>query len=443
MKQKALIFFLLSLCAFAGNLLNIPLLFGSVHIVLGGIFAFIALELLGFVPAFAVALIASVQLFLLWGHPWGAVVALLEFLFVALLYRKRNFELITADWLFWLLVGIPVYMAGLKYLLGVQEYVLHLPFKGAVNGLLNTSLASLALLLFYMFIKREKRLSFRRLVLVSTLVLSTIPLFAKTLYDTFHEEEIIVKDVKEDIHRISYYAKIQLAYWLRVHLNAVETLANALEALGKDNVQELQRQTEAVHKTFRDFHACYIADENATALTFYPKVNPKGRYMIGVNFNYRPYYREAKKTLKPVFTKVFIAKFALRPVVGIAVPAVKDGKFIGYAYCGLNLEHAKELLGNLSAESGIYLTLVDREGTIIVSSSPEQKTFTQVELSKFKVLKGGLAVHIREGSNRIPLKRWEHAHFFYSDLIREGVSWMLVAESEVSPYRIELLSILG
>ena len=443
MKKEVSLFLLLTVLAVLGNLASVPLLFGTVHIVFGGIFVFVALELLGFVPAFSISILLAVHLFLLWGHPWGGIAFVLEFLVVSLLYKRRGFELITADWLFWLFVGIPVYMVGLKSLLNAEEYMLYLPFKSAVNGLLSTSLASLILLLIYIFLKKQEKVSFKRLVLVSTLALSTIPLFAKTLYDAFHEEEIIAGDVKEDIRMTTYNAEVQLIYWLRVHLNAVDTLATALERLGKGNVEELQRQTEAVNKTFEDFHACYIADENATAITFYPKINPAGRYMIGTNFNYRPYYKKVKETLKPVFTEVFVAKFALRPVVGIAVPAVRNGKFIGYAYCGLNLEYADKLLHRLSSDSNVYLTLVDRNGKIIISSYPAYINFEPFKFREFRVLKEGLVVHIIEKEEGLPLKRWKHAHFFHSDVVGKDVSWKLIAESELAPYRSELLSVLG
>ncbi len=443
MWRRALVFIILLLLAIGGNLLNVPLLFGSVHVIFGGIFAFVALELLGFVPALVIATALSAHLFFLWGHPWGSVLFLGEFLVVALLYRKKGLELIVADWIFWFLIGIPAYVIGLKYILEVNSYALYLPFKGAVNGLLNVSLASLILLLIYLFLFKDRKISFRRMVMVSMMVLSTLPLFAKTLYDISHEEEIILNDVKEDLQRVSKYAELQLIYWLKVHLSAVETLADALESWGKENVEELQRQTEAVRKAFRDFHACYIADEGATTLTFYPQVNPAGRYMVGINFNYRPYYKKVKKTLKPVFTEVFIAKFALQPVVGIAVPAIKNGKFIGFAYCGLNLKHARKLLRNLSTGSGIYMTLVDKNGKVIASSSHEYEAFKEFKLRRFHVLEEGVVIHLLEEEKGVPLKRWRHAHFFYSDVIGKNVNWKLITEAEVSPYREELLAVLG
>ena len=163
--------------------------------------------------------------------------------------------------------------------------------------------------------------------------------------------------------------------------------------------------------------------------------------MIGTDFSFRPYYKALKETLKPVFTDVFVAKFALRPVVGVAVPAVKEGEFIGYAYCGLNLDFVERFVRDFSKREGVFLTLVDRNEKVIVSTLPGREPFEPFsEGRKIELKHLGLTL-IKGEELTFPLfdfQEFERAFFMEREKLREDIGWDLVTEIRVSTY-LELL----
>jgi diguanylate cyclase (GGDEF)-like protein len=430
-KGKFLLFLLFLALGVAGNFVKLTLFFDGLSIMFGGLFLYIALDIIGFYLALPVALVLCLQVQFITGNLWGSFAYLLEFLAVAGM-RRYGLNMITADWAYWVVAGIPFVFLTMTGFEGLDRLgSLTTALKFAVNGLMNVTGASLAVLLYRVLLRRESEITFRQAVLVSLVVVAVTPLFLKAVYDSKIEERRMLETVKSDMETITRNVKNQLLYWLDIHYGAVRELANRLVIWGPQSREQLQKDTEAIRRSFNEFHACYIADKDATAITFYPVVNPAGRYMIGTNFNYRPYYKEMKRTYRHVFTRVFIAKFALRPVVGIAVPAIKDGEFIGYAYCGLNLDHAKKLIEEFSLKRGVFITLVDGEGKVITSSFEDLSPLQTFDPGKLKPLKGGLVVSYRDSGD---------LYFFRREKLREDIPWSVVTQISVRPYRDALFA---
>jgi hypothetical protein len=362
------------------------------------------------------------------------VVFVLELLTVYALMR-RGFNMIVSDWLFWLVIGVPLSFISLTRLEGIEQMTsLTLALKMAVNGLINVTLASLFVLIYKGLIQKRERVPFRQVVFVSLVIVATVPLFVKAVYDSKQEQKRMLSSVRQDMETITRTVKHQILYWLDIHFGAVKELANRLVIWGPENVERLQRDTEAIRRSFQEFHACYIADSEATAITFYPEVNPAGKYMIGTNFSYRPYYKKMKKTYRHVFTKVFIAKFALRPVVGISVPAIKGGEFIGYAYCGLNIDHAKKIIEEFSLKEGVFITLLDYNRKVITSSREDLQPLGIFTPGELKRLDGGLVLSVNS-QDKYKFSEFEDANFYREEKLREDIPWTIVTEISVKPYK--------
>lgn len=429
-RGRVLVFLVLTLAGISFNLVGLPLFFDSLNMLFGGIFLFVTLEILGFYFALPMALILCVQVQMVTGNPWGAFAHLMEFLVVTGL-RRYNVGMITSDWIYWVIAGIPLIFLSMKTIEGADSTLaLVTALKFAVNGLMNVTLAVLIVLVYRILLRKETEITFRQVVFVSLVVVAVIPLFLKAVYDSKREERRMIEAVKTDMETITRNVKNQLLYWLDIHYGAVRELANRLVVWGPENREQLQRDTEAIRRSFREFHACYIADKDATAITFYPVVNPAGKYMIGVNFSYRPYYKKMKQTYRHVFTEVFVAKFALRPVVGIAVPAIKGGEFIGYAYCGLNLDHARKLIEEFSLKRGVFITLVDEKEKVITSSFEGLKPLQNFDPGRLKPIKGNLILSSKEGD----------LYFFQREKLRSDIPWSVVTQISLKPYRDALFA---
>ena len=428
-KGRILLLLALSVLGFLGNFVSFDLFFDQLSVVFGSVFLFVALELLGPLLSLPLATGLSLQVYFLFLNPWVSFAYFLEFLTVSLL-RRLGANLITSDWVYWVFLGSPLVFFSMTELEGEEKITaLTVALKFGVNGILNVTLASLLVLLYRILLRREE-ITFRNALFVSLVIVGVTPLFIKAAYDSKQEERRMIESVRADMETIMRNVKNQILYWLDIHYSAVRELANRLLVWGPKNREQLQRDTEAIRRSFNEFHACYIADKEATAITFYPVVNPAGRYMIGTNFSYRPYYQKIKSTYRHVFTEVFIAKFALRPVVGIAVPAVKEGEFIGYAYCGLNLDHAKKLIEEFSLKRGVYITLVDSNGKVITSSFDDLKPLETFSPGKLTPIKGGLVLS----------SKGRETYFFKEEKLRSDVPWSLVTQISVRPYREALFS---
>jgi PAS domain S-box-containing protein len=141
---------LLALCSLAlfGNWLNVPLLFG-VDLIFGSAAVMLAVVYLGIWAAGLVALVGSLYTLVLWGQPVAIPGFVLEGLLVAWMYHRRHLKnLVIADFLYWVVIGIPVVFIVYWAIAGMPGSVVTLiALKQAVNGLFNALLAGLVILL--------------------------------------------------------------------------------------------------------------------------------------------------------------------------------------------------------------------------------------------------------------------------------------------------------
>ncbi len=423
----------------ANAYIHVHLFLESVELFFGMLVAYFALSILDFPYALVIAVAVTASTVLM-EDPVNAFVMLLEFLSISYLYRVGKINIITSAYLLWIFAGIPLLTLGMLALGFDPLTSLTTSMKHAVNGLINATVGA-SLGTAYKLIVRKEVLQFREILFNSLLFIAVLPISLKLIHDVEEDEKAVIEQVKEDLKVSAEVVKESINYWLDLHLNAVKELARALEIWGTENREILQLETEAIRRAFTDLHACYIGDKDGRALTFYPAVNPEGKYMIGTNFSFRPYYKAVRESLKPVFTDVFMAKFALKPVVGVAVPAIREGEFIGYAYCGINLDFIENFIRDFSKREGVFLTLVDRKGRVIVSTLPNRKPFEPFEEKEIKNLKNIELTLIKREEVRFSLfdfQEFERAFFMRRERLRDDAGWDLVTEIRVATY-LELL----
>lgn len=133
---------ILCIVGMLGNYVSIPLFFG-VDFVFGSIAAFVAIAMLGTVPGILVAAAAGAYTIVLWGHPYAAIIFVLEICFVALVRQRIN-QLTLAVAFYWLLIGMPLVLAFYWGVLDLPHPLsTMIALKQAVNGILNCAAAML------------------------------------------------------------------------------------------------------------------------------------------------------------------------------------------------------------------------------------------------------------------------------------------------------------
>ena len=418
------------------NSFSLPLFLDSLHLYFGFFVFFLIFELLGPLWALAGGVLLLVQIYYLTQNPYVVAIRTLEFLVVPLIARKLRTDFIVSDWIFWTFGGSVLYLLAVVQLAKLEAFLgTAVVLKDAVNGIINASIATLLIIVIRSLRKGGEPVKLREVLFIALVGVSLIPFLFKSVMEVKEEEGNMILEARRDLRVIPETVKDAITYWLEIHLNAVSELAGRLVMWGPENRELLQRETQIINRAFKDFHACYIADENATAITFYPEVNPQGRYMIGTNFFYRPYYLKLKETLKPVFTDVFVAKFALIPVVGIAVPAVKDGEFIGYAYCGLRLSHIEKIVREFSFREHVFVSVLDSKGRVIASTLEGVKPFDKIKIGKTVTVHGDLTLALKEDM-RSPFmaSKFLGAYFVKEISLKEEVGWSILTHISMKRY---------
>lgn len=143
---------LLAGLAVALNALPLPLFFG-IHLLLGSVPAMLALLLWRTWAATAIALLAALQTWSLWGHPWAILIFTAELVWLTLALRRgpadgSKGEIILWDLSFWLLLGTPLVLLFYAGVLQIDAAnVLVVAVKQTLNGVLASTLAFLLFLL--------------------------------------------------------------------------------------------------------------------------------------------------------------------------------------------------------------------------------------------------------------------------------------------------------
>lgn len=204
---KAIATLVLTLLAFAGNMLNLPLFFG-VHFIFGSVAVMLAVKLLGLWPALWVALAGGAYTWVLWGHPYAMLTFTLEAIVVSLLYRRGVQNLVLADLFFWLLAGptlVPLFYAGV---LGMDtSSASMIALKQSLNGLFNALIAGILIKVIVWRFQNgsvtwlPSRISLKELLfhalLTLTLVAGATPVIIDSYTDKVEQEQRLSGQLKQ------------------------------------------------------------------------------------------------------------------------------------------------------------------------------------------------------------------------------------------------------
>lgn len=135
-----------ALLAWTGNWLNMPLFYG-VDFIFGSIAVMLAAAVLGPVATTGIAATGGLYTLALWNQPYALITFTAEALTVALLYRRGLRNLILADLVFWIFLGLPLILLFYHGIIGMEwQSTLLVALKQPLNGLFNALIAGIILL---------------------------------------------------------------------------------------------------------------------------------------------------------------------------------------------------------------------------------------------------------------------------------------------------------
>ncbi|MBF0381519.1 MAG: hypothetical protein HQL69_10905 [Magnetococcales bacterium] len=157
--QRIALFLILSLLAVAGNYLNITLFFG-VNFIFGSIAALVAVRILGVTGGTIIAAIGGGFTYILWGHPYAAIIFTIEALVTGILVKRLPTQLqhlALANLIYWVIIGAPLVLLFYGNVMGMAlTQAGFIAIKQPVNGVLNALLSgSLIIAMDYFFRKQR------------------------------------------------------------------------------------------------------------------------------------------------------------------------------------------------------------------------------------------------------------------------------------------------
>lgn len=172
---------LIALVACLATIVNLnpyPLYLG-VSLIFGMSIALMTLFFAGSWWGAVVAIPASLATVYLWGQPYSCLIFLLEALILTLLINGRHGRpllqkghIIIVDFLFWLVIGSPLYYLTHRYLIGIDHKdALTIAEKALLNGVINVLLAYIVYSMCTLI--RNRRTKERETITIQALSLST------------------------------------------------------------------------------------------------------------------------------------------------------------------------------------------------------------------------------------------------------------------------------
>jgi len=442
-RQRLVLLLFLAAAGIAGNIFRLPIFF-NIEFLLGSVFSLYALQVLGLGRGVLVAALASSVTYFIWNHPYAIVIMTLEVLVVGILSRKGKIELVLADGIFWLVLGMP-----LVYLF--YGLVMDLPpgnvsitmLKQTLNGVAN---ALLARLLFLATRPRvQRRLPTLREYVFNLLVLFTLaPALTLLILQSRTDFNETDNSVREAMRFSARRVSTNLDRWLNHRAIEVERLARIAASRP---LEEVQRDIEDAVEVGRDFLRIGFVDQDGRSAAFSPLVDELGQSNLGRSFAGRPYIPMLKDHLQPMFSEVVMGRVGIpAPIVTALAPVVVNGKYAGYVAGVLRLDGLEELVA-LNALSQTLkeprFSLVDRNGKVIVTNRPDVKLMSTLSREAGELVDRGNGV-----SQWIPLsrrniaisERWKSSIYITENEIGPMSEWKLVLEQEVAPYQAAIFT---
>ncbi|MEW6221018.1 MAG: PAS domain S-box protein [Thermodesulfobacteriota bacterium] len=432
---------LLAAAGLAGNALGCELFFG-IELVWGSAFTMLAVQALGPGWGAAAGLVASSITWPNWGHPWAMVTMTAEAAVVGLLFWRRGVQLVVADTLFWLGLGMPLLLLAHGGVMGMPATdATIIALKGALNGVGNTVAARLA------FLPVGRRLglpppAFREVVFNFLMLFLLTPSLLLVALQSRNEVRRMERAVQGAFHLVCRRVATSVEAQLEAHRRRVVHLAALAATLP---TAQMQSRLEEVLIEDPDFVLLGLMDETAVSIAFAPLTDELGQTSLGLHFSDRSYLPILKGRLQPMLSETMLARVgAPRPIAAVLAPVLRDGAFAGFIGGALDLERMKESIAvNVQAHSlpGLLFALVDRHSHIIASNRPGAAIMTDFARGEGEpiVLAAGLRAWLPRARQSAPVAgRWQHAFYVAEYPIGSLAEWTLMLDQPIAPFQQEV-----
>ncbi|MDD5759109.1 MAG: sensor histidine kinase [Desulfobulbaceae bacterium] len=432
-KKTIIPLFALIVAGVVGNFVGASFPIGM-EFLFGGIFAMLALQLLGQWPGLIAALAISSAFIFVRQQPFDITLLTLELAVVGWLFRQKGFGLVVADALYWLIVGMPLaYLFYRSLDHAYTDIASILMFKQAINGITN---ALLARLIFMVSHSRSRTIFFplREVVFSLSAMFVLFPSLALMIFGHREAVKELETSVRQAVQQSSQGITGSLELWLELKSARLSHLA----WLARQDFPALQHDLDFVCSLDPDVEAVGIIDKNAISTAFSPQRDELGQATIGKDFSDRPYLKELKRSLRPQLSDVVISKFGKpEPIVVMAAPIVQDGVYDGYVAAILNLGRVQKILSSQGGKQGLRCTLLDRNNRVIATNRDNLQVMGNFSSSPGMLLPVAGALgqwHPQVVASSAILASWQNSIFVMEQKGTLLGEWRLIVEQPMGHF---------
>lgn len=421
------------LAGLAGNYFHYPL-FLNIDFLFGSIFAMLALHFFGIGQAVVAAALISGYTYFLWNHPYAIVIMTTEVAVVGWLAKHRKMDMVIADTLYWLCIGMPLVYFFYGLIMGATNSFFITMIKQATNGIANTLIAQL-IFTFFVFRSRDLMLPLREVMtsLLASFVL--LPTVAILMVDSRTDFAKTDHEIKKSLVLRSQRMNSNIQRWL---LDRSFTLTNLAQLAVTASPGQVQSRLDELLHTDKNIQRYGLLDASGTVAAVAPLIDELGQNNIGKNFSNRPHFAQVKRTLQPMLTGVIMSRIgAPQPTVLLLAPVVVDGQFGGHVFGKIALEQLQPVLEN-DIEGELRYVLVDKDENVIISNREDQKIMHPFVHGKGSMtpLDAGIMQWVPEARKNKPIsERWKDSLYVLESPFKALADWKLILEQPIEPFQ--------
>jgi diguanylate cyclase (GGDEF)-like protein len=348
----------------------------SIFLVLGNLAFIIAAAYLRPALTLLCALICVAPLLIIWGHPFGFLTFGCEALFVSYL-RSRGWYLPTADFLYWLVIGMPLTALLIEFTTSnAPEYLIFSLFKQSINGIFYTALAVIFIFVFDdklsgwiksqqpALVKNLKQYLQYILWVMSAFFVVGVCLFLSRSLTNIQEQQF-----QDKLDISSQYVGRIIESYVDEHKKAITQVANKLSVIEPDNYDDALTK---VHKIYPGFLTMLIANQDGNLATSSPRALMENLPPSGFSVADRSYFSQAFFQQSLYVSSVFLGRgFGADPIIAISAPIYandnvnKHNKPVGIVEGSLNLNLFAQVNRYAANDREIDLVLTDENDNVI------------------------------------------------------------------------------
>lgn len=444
-KNQLSIITLLTIAGAFGNYFKLSLFFG-VDFLFGSIAVLIVVYYFGWGWGSLAGLIAGSYTYILWHHPYAAIILTFEALFVGLLCHKRQPNILLFSGFYWFLIGMPLVWLFYSQIMHVDtNQVILVMLKQAVNGIFNALVASfiLSYFPFHQWIKQKssRRLSLKQTIFHLLVTFVFLPSLLLLVLDGKYIISQIETTVQTELQTNATRLSSAVSRWHQQHVAALSQLAEQAIKLTTtaqtiSASTQLQQAADLTQQLFPNFSNVYITNAAGAIIIASPQLNSNRRHLVEVNQETQALVANTRAKLGSVTTPIRNNSLLKEPYVSVSIPILVQDRLPGIVYGDLGLSQINDIYIFQKDEQQPFLTLIAQNNRIIASNYPNHSLwnkFEEPENGNIKPLTGTLQQWVPWQGNTAMIQ-WKNSLYIQKTTIGTDLGWSLRLEIPAAPY---------